>query len=428
MVQHVDIPESGLHESKGVSTATVNQVYVTDGGGSGLYKPYSGGATTQIIVNSLGDLPNAVAGVITLAPSTQYFIAAQIDLGTSVIKYSLNSDLCGFSSSLSGITTASTTALLTATNTSLRVENLLLNNSLGDVFDFTSDSASVIFQILSIASTSFVNVGTFNTISSGVVSLSSFAGGANGMSFTGTGAAGNVGILNSRFINYTGKAIDLGTAVIGTFSLNTVIFSGLGGSTSLAGAASSANISIRGTSIHCSYNGAGAALSLINIEDLKWNFSSNFGVENSHADAQGFIGANATATTFSGTSTDGTNAVVVNFGTAFVADLEDRFTITTAGKYTYNGIEDIVITMTANIFSDLTSGSAKQYHFYIAKNGTIIESSKSKNEYTGSTPGANSCSSVVEIVTGDFLELFVEAITATTSITVDTCSIKVNTQ
>lgn len=38
MAEHKDLPDSQLHESKGVSTASVNTVYVADGSGSGSWK------------------------------------------------------------------------------------------------------------------------------------------------------------------------------------------------------------------------------------------------------------------------------------------------------------------------------------------------------------------------------------------------------
>lgn len=38
--RHRDIPEAELHEPKGVSTAAADQVYVTDGAGSGTFKDY----------------------------------------------------------------------------------------------------------------------------------------------------------------------------------------------------------------------------------------------------------------------------------------------------------------------------------------------------------------------------------------------------
>lgn len=39
-VQHRDIPDSELHEPKGVAGANVNTVYVADGAGSGSWSPY----------------------------------------------------------------------------------------------------------------------------------------------------------------------------------------------------------------------------------------------------------------------------------------------------------------------------------------------------------------------------------------------------
>jgi hypothetical protein len=37
-IEHKDIPEDGLHEPKGVSTASLNQAYISDGSGSGSWE------------------------------------------------------------------------------------------------------------------------------------------------------------------------------------------------------------------------------------------------------------------------------------------------------------------------------------------------------------------------------------------------------
>lgn len=44
-VVHKNLPDSELHEPKGVSSAAADQVYVTDGDGSGTFRPYDPGFT-----------------------------------------------------------------------------------------------------------------------------------------------------------------------------------------------------------------------------------------------------------------------------------------------------------------------------------------------------------------------------------------------
>jgi hypothetical protein len=425
-VLHSTLAGTELHELKGVDTAVAGYVPIADGAGNSSWGTVPGNIAAQVIVEQKSDLPAPVAGVITLDTNLEYLIAVQLDLGTDVLLKNTGSSIRGLGTSISGLSTNSSSPLITAINTDLRVDNLLLSNTgSGDLFAFTAGSASDSFVLCDVISSSYTNVGTFHTASSGLIDRCSFVGGVNGVTFTGTGVAGNIALQNARFVNFTGTAVDLGSSVLDTFSMNTVIFSGLGGSTSFSGLASSGNVTTRGKVVHCTFNGAGTHISTIDPLDLKWGFFDNVNIPDSRADAQGIVKGNIVLTTFAGTSTDGTNAVKVNIGTGFVPDIQDRFTIDNTGTITYIGLEDINVFIDITIFGTIAGGAARQYQYYIAKNSTIEAGTISKREYTGTTPGANSCTGSVSLSTGDTIELWVEAVTATTSLTVDTLSSKV---
>ena len=58
MPEHKDIPEDGLHEPKGVSTAGASNVYVSDGAGSGVWSTVDSDTLTGTLTNSTdADLP-----------------------------------------------------------------------------------------------------------------------------------------------------------------------------------------------------------------------------------------------------------------------------------------------------------------------------------------------------------------------------------
>ena len=87
-VQHKNITDPDIHEPKGVASAAVGKVYVSDGAGSGTWKYPSGyahgeiyidaGVTTQALsvgsgyakLNPTGEWTAGVSSVITLSPST----------------------------------------------------------------------------------------------------------------------------------------------------------------------------------------------------------------------------------------------------------------------------------------------------------------------------------------------------------------------
>lgn len=52
-IEHRDLPESGLHEPKGISLAASNRVYISDGAGSGAWAPLDADALQGTISNSV---------------------------------------------------------------------------------------------------------------------------------------------------------------------------------------------------------------------------------------------------------------------------------------------------------------------------------------------------------------------------------------
>lgn len=53
-IEHRNIPESGLHEPKGVSSAASNRVYISNGSGSGSWSPVDADALQGTISNASG--------------------------------------------------------------------------------------------------------------------------------------------------------------------------------------------------------------------------------------------------------------------------------------------------------------------------------------------------------------------------------------
>jgi hypothetical protein len=232
---------------------------------------------------------------------------------------------------------------------------------------------------------------------------------------TFTGVSDDLHIENSVLDSTLGVIVDLSTSTWTTIHIVNNQFRNPSGITGITVAASGGNLVATGIGfiVNNYFETIATATSGYTPGDVRWIIAGNPGVRDNTANATGSIEGSALTTTFAGTGVG--NEVVANFGAAFVADEEVKFTVSTAGRYTYNGIIPTTVTMTASIFATIAGGAARKYHYYVAKNGTIIAASVAAHEYDGTNPGSNACQALVNLVTGDYLELYVRAETATTA-------------
>jgi hypothetical protein len=422
-IQHTVIADPYIHEPKGIAAAAAGTVYVANSGVSGDWVNVPSAASNIVIVNEKADLPTPSGGFITLAASTGYQLVGNIDITTDRIKPSLNSHVFGTNRFTDGLSYSGSGAMFTATATWL-LSNLNLSAPAGSIFDCTGVGAEgfvgtdcFVSSCASIGTMTDWRSTTFNSFSVLNASLS-------GLLWAGTLCSG-VFMNNSLWNNITGVATDLGTATFDRLSLGpTNRWDTPVGGTAISGMTASQNINAGGHALIQGniFNGLGAPIAGITDHDLQWEFVGNIGTPKTRRDAQGHIESNATATTFAGIGA--VNAVPVNFGAAYVADLEEQFTISTAGKYTHLGLEERLFLADCTLFSEVTGGATRQYVYSFYKNGVEISSSRAKAEYDGSNPGAGSVSSIITLDTNDYLELYVFAVGTATDLTVETASIK----
>jgi hypothetical protein len=243
--------------------------------------------------------------------------------------------------------------------------------------------------------------------------------------FVFTGANGNFRVSGGTFVVSTGIVFDLGTATFDGVSFSHANIDNASGVTGIDVAASGANINTggHGTISFCTFLTHATGVVGFIHGDPKWTMAGSPGAPASGAHGSGSIEGSALTTTFTGTGVG--NDVIVNFGAAWVADDTKKFTVSTAGRFTYTGTKNIEILFSSSIFATIAGGAARTYHWYLAKNGTIVASSVAAREYDGTNPGSVSCVAVVELDENDYVELYVRAETATTAITADTVSITV---
>jgi len=419
-VEHSVLTDPELHEPKGVNAANANEVYVADGATGGAHKQIS--PSNMVMVHSASDFPTAAAGVRTLADNTIYLVSGSVSIGSDRLVLGANTTLMGSSPLLDGIVSTTTNALFTSAG-NFFIESMFVTCSSGAVFDLNGTGAQItlISQLRVVSCDTLGDINAYGTYT--MVDCLVQAAITNG--FTFTGALGHVRISQGTYNCALGVVFDLQTATADGFVFQGVNIDNASGVTGIDIAASGANINTDGQGIidNCVFLTPATATAGYVAGDNKWTVSGSVGVPRSIAAAQGSIVDSALNTSFTGTGSG--NEVLVNFGTAFVPDNPLRFTISTAGRYTYTGDVDVVVLLTSSIYSKIAGGASRDYNYYVGKNGTIILSSVSQRDYDGTTFGSVNCGSLVTLATNDYVELFARAETATTDLNVDTCSIKV---
>lgn len=407
-----------LPEPKGASTALAGTVYVSDGLGSGDWLDISTSLSNEVIVSALSDLPTPSGGVITLADSTIYTFTGDVDIGVNVLDLSGENILIRGTSSVNDIITSSTTNyLINSTGYTLRIKDVGLSVPNGSLF-YTNKDVSTTARVLieNVYSASFVNIGDINGSIGGKISGCYFSGGSGNLNFYDSNAMFE--ISNNYIAYYSGYGINLGTATFTVLTIDTNIIIPLS-AIGLSGASSSGNIIGIGKITENTFLGSGTFVSGIVVEsDLRWKSYNNYQVADSISSIGMSFYGNATSTTISATSSDGTNAVKMNTGGLATSYEEYKFSIATDGTITYNGIDDKEALIIYNIYNDVDGGTNQVLNFYIAINGVIKTESRSTASFDSANPASVTVIFNSKISTNDTIDLYIENTTAVNSTTV----------
>jgi hypothetical protein len=420
-IQHVNVTDPDIHEPKGVSTATLGEVYVANGAGSGFWAVLI--AAKTIVVNLLSDLPAPVAGTITLAPDTRYVIGQPI-VTTDRFIASHNSSVTANSALGTAITYQGNGAVFTAINSNFYLHDIGVDCPTGQLFDVQDTVVSLIpeiFQLKNVNLVSCVKVGDVTDVNiveiMGLVCFSA----NDGIVFSGTRTFSltleGVGLVTAN-AGFTG--IDLGSSVQSLVKMKSCSFTGPAGSVSLAGLANNGNISANNiASIVDNVFATDIALSNISVDDYRYSFRGNTGIADTLADGLLSMVGNATATVI-----PAVNTPTLVAGT-WVVERTSQFTGTTAGRFTYNGEKPIVVPIGIVCTVDPVSGTNKSVSVQVAKNGTAIANSGHVVNVSAGDPKMLSCLWQLSLVQNDYLEIFVENRTDGVHITVPTATIRV---
>jgi len=137
-------------------------------------------------------------------------------------------------------------------------------------------------------------------------------------------------------------------------------------------------------------------------------------VKSSVVDAFGHVAGNSTETVISTINTP----IILN---AVWTDVDkSRFTFSSSGRWTYTGLESICVRVAFLATIDPAGGGSRDVSTYLALNGTI--DSNTQGSATLSAGGQVGSIGIIDLVTGDYIEPFIENNSGTQNLTGTTCS------
>lgn len=369
-----------------------------------------------VLVHEKSDLPDPVAGVITLAAGVTYYFTGDIDLTGDRLETAGVVTLLGTSSETASITSTGLGAsvpLLTSRYT-IPVRFITFKDVGTGIYidDNAGANAPLAVDWLGVNFLNVTTVGEVGTVDNFIYDTGAFLG-SQGLTFTGT--VGTAGFSNSLFQGDGSAANIISIESTATFTRRfRIIYSSVVafGSATGINASTSATIPVEGYILD-SVNFSGGATYTAGVagDDNKSRWVECRGVLNSASISSYYMNNNATATVI---STIGTAVKVA--GTTTGASISQRFT-NTANRSTYNGAIDRDFKISAVL--SVESGNNNVIGIYIAKNGTLLTESE---VYLTTNAGGRAEAGIAQVITAmtlnDYIEIWVENDTSTTDITV----------
>lgn len=412
MTLHKDLTTGELHESKGAAAATKGQVPVANGAGAAVFANL---LTDTVFVNVLADFPAASGGKITLAGGTTYIVGTDINIGTDFLLFSTDSSLQSSNLNGANITYTGTVAMLQGADVDSVVKDITFTCANSDLFGWTDTGGggNSTLALSDIKVTACKTVGIFNDIRAIAMNRIRVTDCTDGVVFLGDSnialALSTLG-FRSTDVGYVG--IDFTGATLQAVDINSCIFEGGAGSIGIKGDAASANITTNfiATISNNTFAGVTTPLSGITVDDIRFKFDGNGVVADSQPDGLVSLSSNATVTT----TPVGVPTLVAG---TWAVERVSQFTGTTGGRLTYNGERDLVTPLDVAIVVEPASGTNKSIRAFVAVNGTEVPISGKSIQVDAGKPSELTIMWQEKLVTGDFVEVFIENETDSVNVT-----------
>ena len=368
-----------------------------------------------IVINVKADFPTPVGGVITLAAGKSYFITAPIDLTGDRLETAGVLDIVGTSSETASLTStglADGVPLLTSRWTlPIRAITFRDVHTAFYIDDDAGAGAPLALDWLGVNFTNVTVVGEIGDVANFIYDTGAFLG-SQGLTFTGD--VDTVAFSNSLFQGDGSAANIISIESTATFSRrfrmiysSVVAFGSSVGINADAGATIPVDAYILDS---VNFSGGSTYAAGVQGDDNKSRWIECRGVRNSAAISSYYMNGNATATTIAVVNTP-----VKAAGTTTSSAITQSFT-NTDNRATYTGV--IQRDFKVSAVMSVTSGNNNQVGVYIAKNGAVVaESEIFVTTNAGGRAEGAVCQAIIEAVTDDYIEIFVENATGTTNIT-----------
>ena len=310
------------------------------------------------LVKNVDNLPTPVGDVITLIAPIQYQFNGKVNISPNRLVLPTGAFIFGLSFNSDGIISDTTGALITATSASIEVQALNLEAPNGSLYDITGTGLEPIILQENVSFTT-PTIGTITNAGNLIMDSCAYLFFTDGLTIAGS-LNGGQDFSITIFSGFTGTAINYGTSVVQEVTMTRLTFAGTGGSSEgISGLGSSGNIGISAIVNGCKFNNIDIPLVGIQVDDLKWEFSSNPGLENSSQKGFVIMPTNAVETSID------TQGLPVKLAGTFTDKVSKRFTISSTGRATYIGITTTDLAIRSNFRADQTAGNNIDIQFFI---------------------------------------------------------------
>jgi len=362
----------------------------------------SGG--TFVFVTQKSDLPTPSAGVITLADGITYFFTDEIDLTGDRLVCGINTTILGGSSENCRIksTGLTGTALITS-NYSLPIRNITIEANVA--LNLDGDGTTTAIDWFGVNFTDCATIGTIKDYSNFIMQDSAFLNSGN-LTFDGT--IGTIGATQCLFnCNASGTAFILAPTLTVTRRFRIVyssfiILSGEKGIDTTPAPTIPDDAFILN---YCNFSGGGTYLDGFDYTSVKSLFINNVGITNTSNVGHNYMINNTTNTTI---GVPNVNVWVKAAGTTTVGiGNSPKWTQPANNRLLYGGI--ISTEFIYNAVGTVQSASPNQViSVALAKNGVVqAESEITVRTATANQPYPFSLQDVINVSTGDYLEIYV---------------------
>lgn len=373
-------------------------------------------SSKTVFVYSIADFPAAVAGVITLADDTEYYIQADVSTANRFVMGS-NTLISGSDSTLITLDYSGAGIMITAADKDIKIKDVNLTCSSGTLFDVSSTTGLHSMGIFDIRATCN-NVGTLDNMISVYFAGVRMTITTQGFIFTNAFSIATFDSVGATMASGAGNLFNLGTATFDYFTLDKGFANINTTGYVMTGLANSGNINANGLGSITSSHQFGTSLPSDTIfsTDDRWESQLNSNIPNSYN--------NVLATHSGATLTITGAATPVIIGATWTEEDSARFTTTAGGRFTYTG-KGAFVNIDATITADIALG-IDNCSFFVYINGVQEANSQVTREFNAGDPGNMSIVWNAILETNDYIEIWAQNDDAAVNIIIITAILRIH--